>query len=83
MNRSLLKLSRLNSSLLKFITVARAPRIVAVRDWFSFFFFGITKPTVGIRVDWIGQFGIRLVWIDQNLTEIDKKNSVRFSVSMA
>ena len=39
MNPSLLKFFWLNRSLLKFITVARAPRVVAVRDWSSFFFF--------------------------------------------
>ena len=38
MNHSLLKLSGLNPSLLKFITVAQAPRVVAARDWSSFFF---------------------------------------------
>ena len=39
MNSSLLKLSWLNPSFLKFITVARAPRVVAARDWSNFFFF--------------------------------------------
>ena len=39
MNPSLLNLFRLNLSLLKFITVARAPRVVAAHDWSSYFFF--------------------------------------------
>ena len=39
MNPSFLKLSWLNPSLLKFITVVRAPRVVAARDWSIFFFF--------------------------------------------
>ena len=45
MNPSILKLSGMNLSLLKFITVARAPRVVAVRDWSSIFFFFLNKKS--------------------------------------
>ena len=43
MNLSLLKLSRLNPSLLKFNIVARASRVVAAHDWSNFFFFFLKK----------------------------------------